>query len=401
MGQVKERTNRETSVPAEPKKTKRKRPLLIVLLSLLVLLVAFRLLLPFIVLKYVNKKLGSLKEYYGYVEDIDIALLRGAYVIKDIKIVKTGNDLGEKDTIPFFRSNAIDLSVQWKALFKGKIVGEIYVENPVLNFVKGKHKNENAKADTSDFRRLIKDLMPLTVNHFEIENGQIHYIDPFSKPHVDIFLNELYITASNLSNVNDSNKLLPAYAHVNALAYEGSLQMDVNFDALQKKPTFDMNAEIKHVNLVLLNDFLRAYGNFDTKQGSFGLYTEFAARDGNFGGYVKPIIKDLDIVQWNKEEGDLGQILWETIVGSAAEALQNQSKDQLATKLEIKGRFDNPDPNLWRAISFVLRNAFVRALKPSIDNSINITRLDDTKDKTFLEKLFGSGNKKKKDKNSK
>lgn len=395
MEQINEKQTPEISNSTPPKKHRRRKKLFIIFGSIIAILIIFRLLLPFIVLKYVNKKLGSLQEYYGHVEDIDIALIRGAYVIKDIHLVKLGNEQGDKDTIPFFKSSAIDLSVQWKALFKGRIVGEIYVEDPVVNFVKGKHKDEDVKADTADFRQLIKDLMPLTVNHFEIQNGQIHYIDPFSKPRVDVFLKELYVTADNLSNVNDSAKVLPAHARATALAYEGSIRLDVDFDALQKTPTFDMNAEIKNVNLALLNDFLRAYGNFDTKKGNFGLYTEFAGRDGGFGGYVKPIIKDLDIVQWNKEEGDLGQILWETLIGSAAEVLQNQKKEQLATKVEVKGRFDNPNLNLWRAISFVLRNAFVRALKPSIDNSININRMDDTKDKTFLEKIFGSGDKKK------
>lgn len=391
--------NEETSarnLKAKKKDPRRKKKIRTILVSIIVLLIIFRLFLPYIVLHYVNKKLGELKEYYGHVEDIDIALLRGAYIIKDIELVKIGNDQGEKDTIPFFRSNAIDLSVQWKAIFKGSIVGEIYVEDPVLNFVKGKHKNEDAKADTADFRQLIKDLMPLTVNHFEISNGEIHYIDQFSSPKVDVALKELAVVANNLSNVNDSTKLLPAHADATGKAYEGDFKLKVDFDALQKTPTFDMSAEITHVNLVLLNDFLRAYGNFDVKKGDFGLYTEFAGKEGGFGGYVKPVLKDLDIVQWTKEEGNFKQILWETLIGSVAELLQNQNKEQLASKVNIKGRFDDPSINLWRAISYVLRNAFVHALKPTIDNSISIKKLDDAKDKTFLEKIFGSGKSKKK-----
>ncbi|PBQ32875.1 hypothetical protein CNR22_14200 [Sphingobacteriaceae bacterium] len=389
-----QQTSSNENIHSKSTKHSKRKKIKIILLSLLVLLIIFRLLLPYIVLKYVNNKLANLEEYYGHVEDIDIALIRGAYVIKDIKLVKLGNEQGQKDTIPFFKSTAIDLSVQWKAIFKGRIVGEIYVEDPVVNFVKGKHKDEDAKADTADFRQLIKDLMPLTVNHFEISNGQIHYIDPFSSPRVDVAMKELEIVATNLSNVNDSNKVLPANAVASASVYEGDFKLRVDFDALQKMPTFDMSAEIKNVNLALLNDFLKAYGNFDTKKGNFGVYTEFAGKDGGFGGYIKPVIKDLDIVQWNKEEGDFKQILWETLIGSAAEVLQNQDKEQLATKVDINGKFEDPNINIWRAISFVLRNAFVRALRPSIDNTINITKLKETKDKTLLEKVFGDKNKK-------
>lgn len=378
-------------------KANRKKKRRIILLSIVALLVIFRLFLPYIVLHYVNDKLAHLKEYYGHVNDIDIALIRGAYVIKDIRLVKIQEASKVKtDTLPFFKSTEIDLSVEWRAIFKGKVVGEIIVDDPVVNFVKGKHKNEDVKADTADFRSLIKDLMPLTVNRFEINNGEIHYIDKFSKPNVDIKMTDLTVIATNLSNVNDSAKLLPAHCDVNANVYEGKFIMKVDFDALNKQPTFDMTTNLTHVNLVLLNDFLRAYGNFDVKKGNFGVYAEFAAKNGSFGGYVKPILKDLDIVQWNKEEGDFKQILWETVVGSTAEILQNQKKDQLATKIPIEGKFDNADVNLWRAISFVLRNAFVQALQPHVDNSISITKLKDDGKKTFLEKIFGN---KKKDKN--
>lgn len=395
-----EKTAIDHSDKTAKNKNKRKKRRRIILLSIVAVFVIFRLLLPYIVLHYVNEKLANLEEYYGHVNDIDIALIRGAYVIKDIRLVKLEEkEKIKRDTLPFFNSPEIDLSVEWRALLKGRVVGEIAVERPVVNFVKGKHKNEDIKADTADFRALIKDLMPLTVNRFEINNGQIHYIDKYSKPKVDINMTNLTVIATNLSNVNDSAKLLPAHCDVNADLYEGKWVMKIDFDALNKQPTFDMNTNLTNVNLVLLNDFLQAYGNFDVKKGSFGMYAEFAAKNGAFGGYVKPILKDLDVVQWNKEEGDFKQILWETVVGSAAEALQNQKEEQLATKIPIEGRFEQADVNLWRAISFVLRNAFVQALQPHVDNSINITKMEEGGKKTFLEKIFG--NKKKKNKEGK
>lgn len=375
----------------DEQKQKKKRKRRKILLWILVVLVVFRLFLPYIVLRYVNKQLAQLKEYYGHVEDIDIALYRGAYQIKDMRLlkkVKASN--GKHDTIPFFKCREIDLSVEWKALFKGSFVGEIVLDEPVLNFVKGHHKNEDLRADTADFRDLVNSLMPLSINHFDIHKGQLHYIDPGSNPPVDISMKQIEAEASNLTNVNKDKKLLPAKLKATATAYGGKLNLNVDFDALNKNPTFDLNMEVTQVNMVYLNAFFQAYGNFDLKKGSFGLYTEFAARDGKFRGYVKPIIKDLDIVQWNKEEGNVGQILWETLIGSAAELLQNQRKEQLATKIPIEGSFEQPQTNMWDAISYVLRNAFVNALKPSIDNSINISNVEsDADDRTFLQKVFG------------
>jgi len=380
----------KTTLSPEQKKLKRKRRRRIILLSIIAILVIARLILPYVVLKYVNKTLADIDQYYGHVEDIDIALIRGAYIINNIKIEKKDSLTGKLDSIPFFSSPEIDLSVEWKAIFKGKIVGEIYVEDPVLNFVNGKHEGEDVKQDTADFRKVIRDLMPLTVNHFEIANGQIHYIDKFSNPQIDVSLKDIRAVATNLSNVNDSAKLLPARLEATGSAYDGHFALNVNFDALNKVPTFDMNATITSVNMVKLNDFFKAYGNFDLKKGNFGLYTEFAAKESKFSGYVKPIIKVLDIVQFNEEEGNALQILYESVIASAAEIFQNQRKGQFATKIPIEGRFDNPNLNLWDALSYVLRNAFIQALRPSIDNTINIGKVGETeKDRTFLQKVFG------------
>jgi hypothetical protein len=378
-------------------KTKGRKRFWIILLSVVIVLIVVRAVLPYFVLRYVNNKLGNLKEYYGHVDDIDIALFRGAYIIKDIKLEKVDEQNKKSDTIPFFSSPVIDLSVEWNAIFKGSIVGEIYVEDPKLNFVKGGHKNEDVKADTADFRQIMKDLMPLTVNHFEISNGQIHYIDKDIKPMLDIALLDLEVTATNLSNVNNEGKLLPAHLSGQGNAYDGSFTINVDFDALNNIPTFDLNAELKRLNLVKINNFLKAYGNFEVSRGHFGLYTEFAARNGEFGGYVKPLIQDMKVDIWKKDEG-LKQALWNLVVEGGAKLLENSKTNQVGTKVPIKGRFDKPYVNIWKAISYVIRNAFVHGLKPSIDNSININKLEDDTHKTFLEKIFGKKDKDKKEK---
>ena len=386
----------------KPKKAKRRRVWKIILVSLLVILIIVRLILPHFVLKYVNKKLSEIKEYQGHVDDIDLALIRGAYVINDIVLYKVDSAKQRTDSIPFFKCPKIDLSVQWKAIFKGSIVGEIYLDDPELNFVKGKHKGEDVKADTSDFRKVIKDLMPLTVNHFEITRGQIHYIDKSSSPKVDIAMKNIEAKAENLSNVNDSSKLLPATLRGTGDIYGGTFQLNVKFDALKNKPTFDMDARLDNMDMVQLNSFFMAYGKFEVEKGNMGLYTEFAAKDGLFKGYVKPILKDLK-VKIGKKGDNIGDVLWETLVAGIGEVFKNWKKDQVATKIPIEGRFDKPETGLWTAINYVLRNAFVYALRPSIDNTIDIGKVEapPPEKKTFLQKLFGKKDENKKDKKKK
>ena len=105
-------------------------------------------------------------------------------------------------------------------------------------------------------------------------------------------------------------------------------------------------AGINNVDMVNLNPFFKAYGKFEVEKGNFGLYTEFAAKDGAFKGYVKPVLKDLKIAK----DGNFAQVVWADVIGAAAWVLKNHSKDQVATKLPIEGRFDDPNTGLWTAI---------------------------------------------------
>src|SRR4029078_12599315 len=126
-----------------------------------------------------------------------------------------------------------------------------------------------------------------------------------------------------------------------------------------------------------LNEFFKAYGKFDVNKGTFGLYSEMAAKDNKFTGYVKPIIKDLDVFgPEDKNDGFLHK-LWERFVGTMGVVFENQKKDQVATRIPIEGSFAKPDYDLSDAIIEVVVNAFIHALIPAIDNNITIKTLDE------------------------
>lgn len=370
-----------------------------ILIGILLVLIILRLILPYVVLYFANDRLTKVKGYYGHIEDIDLALIRGAYTIKEIYLNK--KDTVSQQQTEFFKSQKIDLSVEWAALFHGGIKGELVFDTPKLIFTKDKVELQEVAADTTDFRKLLKDFMPLQINRFEVNNGEIHYIDYTSNPKVDIFMRETYILALNLSNVSDKDTLLPSTVKAHASLYEGTLDFNMRLDALAEQPTFDLNAELKNTNLVLLNDFLKTYGNFDVNKGTFGLFTEVSAKEGKFKGYVKPIIKELDVVGIEDQKDNFIRKLWESLVGGVGTVFKNQPRDQVATKVQMEGSFQNPDIQTLDAIWQVLRNAFIQALMPSIDYEININSVDEKTvkdDRNLLQKIFSEeeGKKKKK-----
>ena len=367
-----------------------RKPIKIIII-IVVALIIFRMFLPSIVLHYSNKALANLSGYYGHVEDIDISLYRGAYQVNTMYLNKV--ESATKKQTKFLTIDNMDLAVQWKALFQGKLVGKVSINDPELFFTKNKTELGDVKNDTADFRKVLKHFMPLDVNRLQIDNGKVHYIDNTSTPPVDVFLTNMDILAENLQNASKEKILLPSPVTAHATAYDGTLALNMKINILAENSTFDLNAEIKNVALPKLNAFLKAYGNFDVNKGTLGLYTEFAAKNGRYIGYVKPVIKDLKVLgPQDKNDGFL-QKIYEGLIGVAGKILENHKKDQIASKVPIEGEFGKSHTNIAEAIWELLKNAFIQALIPSIDNQINITSVDKVAPAhtSLLQKIFSGG----------
>jgi Domain of Unknown Function (DUF748) len=359
-----------------PVVAKKRKKLFIILASILVLLIALRIALPYILLRLVNKELQNIPGYTGHVDDIDVALIRGAYKIKSIKLEKTGG----KIPVPFFFAPLIDLSIQWASLLHGRFVGAIEVDQPVLNFVKGPTEATSQTKIDSSWTDVVKKLMPLKLNKFEIVEGQIHYRDFHSKPTFDIFTTQVHILAENLNNAEKNKDLLPSTITASADVYGGKATSSMKMDALAKTPTFDGNAKLEGLNLANLNNFIDAFAKFDIKSGEISIYTEAAAKDGKITGYTKPIIKNLKVLNWEKDKEKPLKIAYEAVVEAVAWIFKNHNKEQLATKVEFEGNIKNPNIDIWYLIGQVLKNAFIQALYPSLENSVNINSVGTVQD---------------------
>lgn len=370
----------------------------IIIGAIVLLLIIFRLFLPAIVLRYANNTLANMDGYYGHVQDIDIALYRGAYQLDSIYINKLDSSTGKQT--PFFGARTIDLSIEWRAIFEGELVGELELYTPTLIFTKDKAEIGQVAKDTNDFRKVLKDFMPLKVNRFEVQNGSIHYVDSTSSPKVDLSLKDTYILAQNLKNTSDKKEKLPSDVIARAKAYDGALSLKMKMDAMADDATFDLTAELTNADLVKLNDFFIAYGKFDVSKGTMGLYSEFAADKGKFKGYVKPLIKNLEVKGTEDKDDKFLQKAKETVIDVAADILKNPKKKQVATKIAIEGTFHKTSVGTMGAVWEVLKNAFIEALLPSVDNEINIgspSEVSDDKEKGFFERIFSGKDKKDKE----
>ncbi|HET9137308.1 MAG TPA: DUF748 domain-containing protein [Candidatus Kapabacteria bacterium] len=352
------------------------------------LLVILRILLPSIVLHFANKRLATMPGYYGHIDDIDIALWRGAYKIKHIYLNKV-DSLTNKQT-PFFAAGLIDLSVQWEALFHGSIVGELELDSVGMRFTKDKVEPVQVKNDHGTLKDLVDDFMPLDINRFEVRNGSLQYVDEHRKPPVNIRTTNTYILATNLKNVEDSAVVLPSTVVSTGDIYGGKMSFNMKINPLAVDPTFDMNIELKNTHLVQLNPFFHSYAHLDVNKGTFDLYGEAAAKNGKFKGYVKPIIKNLDVLGPEDAKDSFFQKLYEGLVGTVADFLKNRRTKEIATKVPFEGSTEKMQGDSWYVVAVILRNAFIEALKNSIDREIDISNVNKKSEhKSFWEGLFG------------
>src|SRR5581483_2036614 len=265
-----------------------------------------------------------------------------------------------------------ELSIEWGALFHHHIVGQVYMQQPKVNFIKGATKEQSQAGENTPWNDMLGKLFPFRLNRFDINDGEIHYKDPYSKPPVDIYFSQLGASATNLSNAKNQKLHLPAGIVANAKTLGGgSMNFHLQLNPMAPAPEYQLEASLTNVDLRALNDFLRAYGKFDVEKGEFAMFTSVAATNKAYDGYIKVFFNHLDVFAWKKErEKNILKIFWEAIVGGVTTVLRNQPNDQLATKVPISGVYTNSDVDLATTIGELLRNAFIRALLPKYDEHV-------------------------------
>jgi hypothetical protein len=102
--------------------------------------------------------------------------------------------------LPLLEVRTTRLSVHGAALLEGKFVGRIDLDGRSLNFVNGRTPEEQQLSVTGEWLQAVKDLFPLRVNHFTVNNFDIKYRDPYTTPIVDVRVNHVRIEGNNSSN---------------------------------------------------------------------------------------------------------------------------------------------------------------------------------------------------------
>lgn len=358
----------------------RTKKTLTILFFLLGILMVVRLCLPSIAKYVINQTLqNDIDGYTGSVADVDIHLIRSAYSVDSLVLKKVEG----KVPVPFIEVPKTDFSIEWKSILKGSLVGEVTVFGPKINFVDGPTEAQSQTGEEGNWKETVKEVFPLRINTFTLNNGEIHFQNFHSSPKVDIFIDQLHLVARNLTNSDKVSKSLISDIDAKAkILGSGDMKIFMKTNALEEEPPFDFKITVENANLVKLNDFFKAYVDVDMEKGKFSMYSEFKGDNGKFKGYVKPIFTDIKILKVEKDvkKGPF-RFLKEVGIGLLSSIFKNRRLDRQATKIPISGDINNPDIDVWTTIINAVKNAFIKAIDPGLEGSVDVGKLKDDKEK--------------------
>lgn len=364
----KPKSAKDKSAPKPVKRHKFLRRSGIVLLFLIFVLGCGRAMLPWTVRRYVNRTLDRSLLYSGTIGEVEIHLLRGAYSIRDIQLSKTTGNV----PVPFFAAKRVDFAIQWDALLHHRIVAQVVMDQPQINFVDSPSDADSQTGAGGPWLQMIQDLSPFTVNSAVIRDGSIHFRTFQSTKPVDVYLSQVQGTLDDLSNIRNETTPMVAKVQATALAMDqAKFDFKMTLDPFSYRPTFHLGLRLIGLDVTKINDLALAYGKFDFKRGWFDLVLEADSQEGRLSGYVKPLFRDLKVfsIKQDIKEDSVLRFFWQALVGAASEIFRNQPRNQLGTLIPFTGDATNgTTTDTLATIGNLLRNAFIRAYLPRLEN---------------------------------
>src|SRR5690606_16904619 len=176
-------------------------------------------------------------------------------------------------------------SVLWGALIKGAVVAEALVTRGAINIVDGESDESRQTGTDGQWLTLLDNLVPLRIDRVEVVDSQLHFRNFDTEPVVDVYLSQLNVVASNVSNSEDLTDTMVASVEATARAMEDSeVTLLMQCDPTPVEPTFDVDARLLGLPIITLDSVISAYAPFDIEGGMVDVVAELAAAEGRLDG---------------------------------------------------------------------------------------------------------------------
>lgn len=145
------------------------------------------------------------------------------------------------------------VSIHWRALLSGRLVGDMVIRKPVifldLSKIESESKDE-VPVEERGWPQALAEMYPFKINRLEVDQGRITYTDRGDDPR-PLELSEVYLGAENIRNVFSSDSGYPSEILLRARVFgRGSLEVDGRADFL-KDPHIGVKGGIRLTNVDL------------------------------------------------------------------------------------------------------------------------------------------------------
>lgn len=213
-----------------------------------------------------------------------------------------------------------------------------------------------------DLNELLHRITPLDVDHIDILDGQVTFVDTSRQERPELWMHDLQLSVENLTNRVRLTEGRPVLLTASAtLAHSGAVSILITADPFEKGLTFSGRAAIVGLETAELYRFIEPATKLQAPEGTIDIFVEFDCRNGQLTGGVKPVLKNVKI---RPDDKGFFTALKAWVTDLAIKLFSDRVRDRNAvvTVIPIKGTLTGPDVELWPAIFGVLRNAFVEGL---------------------------------------
>lgn len=212
-------------------------------------------------------------------------------------------------------------------------------------------------------------LMRVSVEHGKILDSEIGFVNKAASPDYRVYMTGMNVELEHFSNRFDDG--VGVVRVTGQFMGSGPTVATGRFRPEKPDPDFDLNVRIVKTRVETFNDVLRAHGGLDTARGTFAFFSELAVKEGRIQGYVKPLLKDVEVYDPTQDQDKaVTKRIYEAVVGEVLGLLKNRPRDEVVTVTDMSGRVDNPKADTWQIVGTLVQNAFFKAILPGFEQRI-------------------------------
>ncbi len=339
----------------------------IILISLVAVIIAIRLVLPSIILSRLNGYLENFSPVYSiHIADIDLGFFTFSYAANDTE------GQYKKDGSRFFIAKRIRVQISLTELLHARILTNVRVDDGTFIITKtliagskdpDAHPKESAKQAANK-------MFPLRIAVVDVHDSSIDFSDFVPQDSKNTW--KVTDIEAKVININP----LPANPYSTFFA-KGKLLDKSPFKIVAKAKRLEeplawkTDIEAKGFALPSLNPVLLHYLPFTFTSGKLDLYSEIKSQKGELSGYVKPFMKDVQVLHAGQEFKSVKHFAFE-IVGAFANFMLKRADDKtVATKISFKEKGGHFNIEGADAALDAIKHGYVKPLNPGIEDSVS------------------------------